>query len=95
MPNMVKESDTSAALLARDEILRDPSIQECRSESTVVNIMKKPVDADVGTMQFQFKTRLKLNLSNSSLHASGEFCHLPLAFCKQFEPRLRPAECLS
>ena len=42
MPNMVKESDTSAALLARDEILRDPTIQECRSESenTVVNIMK-------------------------------------------------------
>ena len=42
MPNMVKESDTNAALLARDEILRDPSRQECRSESesTVVNIMK-------------------------------------------------------
>ena len=65
MPNMVKESDTSAALLARDEILRNPSKQECRSESesSVVNIMKKPVDIDVGTMQFQFKTRLKLNLS--------------------------------
>ena len=33
MPNMVKESDTSAALLARDKILREPSIQECQSES--------------------------------------------------------------
>ena len=64
MPNMVKESDPSAALLARDEILRDPSIQECRSESTVVNITKKPVDSDVGTMRFQYKTRLKLNLSS-------------------------------
>ena len=21
------------------------------------------------------------------LHASGEFCRLPIAFCKQFEPR--------
>ena len=63
MPNMVKESDTSAALLARDEILRDPSIQECQSESTVVNITKKPVDSDVGTMRFQYKTRLKLHLS--------------------------------
>ena len=23
----------------------------------------------------------------NSLHASGEFCRLPIAFCKQFEPR--------
>ena len=28
-----------------------------------------------------------------SLHASGEFCRLPIAFCKQFEPRWRPTEC--
>ena len=29
------------------------------------------------------------------LHASGEFCRLPIAFCKQFEPRRRPTERLS
>ena len=29
----------------------------------------------------------------NSLHASGEFCRPPIAFCKQFEPKWRPTEC--
>ena len=29
----------------------------------------------------------------NSLHVRGEFCHLQIAFYKQFEPRLRPTEC--
>ena len=28
----------------------------------------------------------------NSLHASGGFCRLPIAFCKQLEPRWRPTE---
>ena len=31
----------------------------------------------------------------NSLHGSGYFWRLPIAFCKQFEPRWRPTECRS
>ena len=33
MPNMVKETESSAALLARDKILREPTMREGQSES--------------------------------------------------------------
>ena len=35
------------------------------------------------------------HLCYNPLHASEKFCRLPIAFCKQFEPRWRPTECQS